>query len=324
MTSIPIKDDSHWHELRARHVGASESAALFGLSPWATEWQLYMIKAGKLPAPDFSGNKSVMAGQHFEPAIASFASEKYGITLNKVHRYLEANDEPGMGASLDYELVGGGSRIPVEIKWRDFGDGWDFTGDEITQAPAHYLLQCQHQLGCHTADRAWIIAFINGDARRMVVPRNDQIIKAIKHRVGIFWMDVMNNVEPPVDFTLDAGAISDLAALAPLAEITPPHDRFKKLTSYYFRGRALASRIDKACDAAKAELLHAMLEEAKRVGIADEKAKVVSQVDGLRLTATYVDEIPGKEITQEMIGQRIGERSAYRLFRVTKPKGKSK
>src|SRR3990167_3524352 len=77
MTDIPIESEAHWHSLRSKHGGASEAAALYGESPWLTEFQLYHQKAGTLAPVDFSDNAAVNAGRFFEPAIAAWASEKW-------------------------------------------------------------------------------------------------------------------------------------------------------------------------------------------------------------------------------------------------------
>ena len=59
MAIIQVRDQKHWHELHSQHIGGSDVAALFGLSPYSSRWQLWMEKAGKLPPEDISGNKAV-------------------------------------------------------------------------------------------------------------------------------------------------------------------------------------------------------------------------------------------------------------------------
>src|SRR6478752_4443420 len=41
-------------DVRARHVGSSEAAALFNLSPDVTRFELYLRKRGELPERDLS------------------------------------------------------------------------------------------------------------------------------------------------------------------------------------------------------------------------------------------------------------------------------
>src|SRR5947209_16347929 len=81
-------DQPEHQELRDRHVGSSEAAALFNLSPHATRLELYLRKRGELPAPDLSGNEAVRWGQYLEPAIGQGVAERMGWTVRKVHRYV--------------------------------------------------------------------------------------------------------------------------------------------------------------------------------------------------------------------------------------------
>ena len=64
-----IRDDAHWHELRAKAVGGSEVAALFGLSPFTTAYTLWHEKAGKVPREEFDNQKTNW-GKLIEPLVA--------------------------------------------------------------------------------------------------------------------------------------------------------------------------------------------------------------------------------------------------------------
>ena len=158
MAIIEVRDIAHWHELRAEHIGGSDVAAVLGVSPYKSKWQLYMEKAGKLPAEDLSGNTAVQAGTYLEDGIARWASDKWGLSLTKVHAYHTVDDVPGMGASLDYATPDG---IPVEIKWSARGHGWIYQQDQIIEAPEGYILQVQHQIECVGASHGWLVALID-------------------------------------------------------------------------------------------------------------------------------------------------------------------
>ena len=133
MAKITVRDEAHWHKLRAKHIGGSDVAALFGLSSFSTRWQLWMEKSGKLPPEDLSNNKAVQAGTFLEAGIAQWAASLWDWDIKKVEEYHTADDTPGMGATLDYALASG---VPVEIKWNSgFSDGWKYEGDTIIEAP---------------------------------------------------------------------------------------------------------------------------------------------------------------------------------------------
>ena len=51
MTVHKIESDEHWRDLRSRHIGASDAAALFNLSPYKTHYSFFMEFTGRAPAP---------------------------------------------------------------------------------------------------------------------------------------------------------------------------------------------------------------------------------------------------------------------------------
>jgi putative phage-type endonuclease len=322
MSSIKIANDAHWHELRKQCVGASESPALFGLLPWKTLWQLHMEKTGKLDAPDLDDVKHIKQGKHFEPAIAAWACQKFDITLNKVHRYLIDDECQRMGASLDYEWVGTGERIPTELKWVVRADDrWEYDGDVITQAPDYYLVQIQHQLACSGAARGQLIAFINGDVRRAMYERRDGVITALRERVTEFWADVDAGKEPAIDFKADAEAVMRYASKMGHHKVdwTP---EIAALAKTAFERNEERKAAEEAVDAAKAALDDAMMKAAKVAGMNDPEAQVIVEADGYRITSSHVAAYPGRLVTPEMVGTRIGERRERRQVTVSMPKPK--
>jgi putative phage-type endonuclease len=324
MTAITVRDDTHWRDLRRAHIGASEVSSLFGLSPYLTEWQLWMMKSGRLPEPDLDDVAHIRAGRHFEPAISAYAQEKFGITLRKVRRYLSDDICTGMGASLDYEQIGTGSLIPTEIKWSVFGDGWEYEGDVITSAPEQYLIQVQQQIACAGARRAQVIAYISGDARRMIVDRREPIIDSLREQIAAFWASIRAGKEPDPDFVADADAISTLAFLNPLCQIDLSGDEeAARLAALHVAAKAEAKEAGDRSTAAKAELTLKLLRMAMEAGATVDEQKIIAAIgDDYRVTATNVAETAGKTVTEDMVGEVIGGRKGYRLVTISQPKKK--
>lgn len=319
MANLAIENDAAWHALRAKHVGASETAALHGLSRYLTKWQLYMQKTGKLPRVDLSDNKAVQRGKWFEPAIAGYAAEKFGLQLRKVKRYLSADDTPGMGCSLDYEAYGDGALIPVEIKLSMFGDGWDYAGDEITAAPDDFVLQCQHQLGCMpSAPYSLLIADVGYDMRMMKIPRRDSLIAIIKDAVREFWADVAAGKEPPVDFLADADAIATLVNMSPLRKVALPGT--EGLFRDYLAAADNAKRAEEDATRAKAELQKRLLDACRGVNADDEK--IIATCGAFKMTVSRVAANPGKIVDESMIGTVVGARRGYDRVTISEVKEK--
>lgn len=314
MASITPRDDAHWHNLRRTHVGASESAALFGLSPWLTPWQLYHIKRGALPG--MADNDVLRTGRHFEPAIASYAAEKFDLRLQKVHRYISDDTTPGMGASLDYETAEG-ERMPAEIKMSLFGDGWEWEGDRLTSAPEHYVIQCQHQIAVTNAKAALLIAWAGFNVRTMVIPRSDTIIASLRTRIAQFWDDVKHDREPPVDFQMDGDQLSTLALTLRYKDVAINDPDFALLCEMQKDAAAAAKAAAEKADEMKARIMKRIMDEA---AVEDGTPKVVARAPGYRISLTPVADSAGKLVTPEMVNTYVGGRKGYLRTTITEEK----
>ena len=312
MGALSVRDQTHWHELRSQHIGASDVAALFDMSPFTTLWQLWMEKSGKLPPEDLSDNKSVQAGTFLESGIANWAAHRWDMKIEKVVDYYTADDCPGMGASLDFQTDGG---HPVEIKWSAHGDGWEYEGDTITCAPDNYVLQVLHQMACTDAEYGWLIALIRNEPRRMKVPRSVEIISKIKSEIRIFWESVRAGTEPPVDFDKDGDAVVRLLDFVPMSEVTLTTEH-AHLFQTYLENAAIEKEAKAKKDAAKTELLALSIEEMKKMNTSQDKAVV--KCGDHKLSISTIKASVGTEITAEMIGNFYGARSGYKKVTVSK------
>lgn len=213
MSNIPLSERRKW-------VGGSESAALLGLSPFATPYRLWHLKKGNIEPEDLNDDERVNAGKFMEPAIAAWASHKWDWPIRKVGEYRRSPRVLQMGASLDFEAHE--TREPVEIKNVDksiFSNPrgeWEAHGDELINAPAHYLVQVQHEIACPVpgqpmAERGWLVVCVGGNRLfRMEVARHDGLIQMLENEITDFWSSIARNEPPPPDFAEDAEAISML------------------------------------------------------------------------------------------------------------------
>jgi len=312
MVAVTVRDQIHWHELRSQHIGGSEVAALFAMSPFTTLWQLWMEKAGKLPPEDLSDNKSIQAGTFLESGIANWAAHRWDMKIEKVTDYFTADDCPGMGASLDFQTDGG---HPVEIKWSAFGDGWEYDGETITCAPDNYVLQVQHQMACTGAEYGWLIALLRNEPRRMKIPRNDKIIATLKGEISKFWDSVRAGEEPPVDFENDAEAVVRMLDFVPMSDITLGEEH-AHLFQKYLEMADLEKQAKKAKDEAKTELLTLSIEEMQKHNTSQEKAIV--KCGEHKLSISTVKGSMGTRITEDMVGNYYGARTGYKKLTVSR------
>ena len=206
---IEIASDSHWHELRASCIGASEVAALFGCG-YQTRFQLWHEKRGDLAHADYSDNERIVLGRCLEAGIADAAHLLYDYELRKATAYFTDDACPGLGATPDYFLVRGESEFPAEVKnasWGSFKDNWIIHEDGFVEPPLRFSLQVQTQLACTGAAAGLLIALISGDRIvRCEIPRHETAIAEIRARVSEFWHSIEHNVEPPAEMPGDMDA----------------------------------------------------------------------------------------------------------------------
>lgn len=253
MSNIALSERINW-------VGGSESAAVLGVSKRKTPFSLYMEKTGLIPPDDLSGDERVNAGKYLEPAIAAWASYKWGWELEKVSDYLRHPTIKGMGASLDFRVVG--KAEPVEIKNVDyliFRDNWVAEGDAILDAPIDYLIQVQHEIACTPgAERGWLIACVGGNTLyRMELPRHAGTITAIERGVADFWDRVANNRPYDPKFSADGETIKRLYAAGGKGVIDLRSDNhLPELCSTWLQAKAEEKDACDRKEAAMAEIQH--------------------------------------------------------------------
>lgn len=275
MSNIPLQERAKW-------VGASESAALFGLSPYTTRFELWHSKVGNIAPHDLSGDSRVNAGKFLEPSIANWANHEWHWPLVNVEEYYRHRTVARMGCSLDFQTIDGLS--PVEIKNVDnliFRDGaWETDGDTILEAPIHFLLQLQHQMACSPLDpeRGWLVACVGGNRLfRMEVPRHEATIARIEREVEAFWASVEANEPPEPDFEADADTIRMLYGGSREFIDLRTNERAIELCAEYRAAHAITAAADKRKKSALAEL-QTIMQDARMALVGDTYKVTASQI----------------------------------------------
>jgi len=82
-------------------VGGSDVAAIFGVSPWTTPMELWLIKKGRMKPAAKSNSNQLMMGHLLEPIAAYWYGQKTGNTVTEdTHLYQHA-DHPYALANFD-------------------------------------------------------------------------------------------------------------------------------------------------------------------------------------------------------------------------------
>ena len=204
----PISRD-HWKSLRRYDITSTEIAALFGISPYTTEFELWHRKHAMTDV-EYDENERMKWGTRLESAIANGVAEDQGWSIRKMDEYIR-DDELRLGASFDYAI---GDHGILEIKNVDalvFRDGWTFDEDGNLEAPLHIEIQVQQQLMLSQRSVCYICALIGGN-RVVKIERHPDpnVHSAIKEKSGQFWDSIDSGRQPSPDFIRDADFISRL------------------------------------------------------------------------------------------------------------------
>jgi putative phage-type endonuclease len=188
--TIQCPNRAVWLEARRHGIGASEAAAILGLSPFATPLEVFADKLGLLEAVE--PTEEMTWGLLLEPLVAARYAEEtkrrlaeptpLTIHVHPEHEFLRA--------TLDRVIVeaeGKPCPAPLELKTASAYDlaAW------AEEPPIHVQIQVQHQL-LVTGD-AWasVAALIGG--QKFVwsdIERNDEFIAAYLERACAFWRRV--------------------------------------------------------------------------------------------------------------------------------------
>lgn len=201
MTVEEMQDRSKWLEMRKAGIGGSEAAAIVGLNPWKSAFQLWREKTGQVEPEDLSDNEYVYWGNVLEQAVADRFCE---LTGKKVQRrgMLQDDEYPYMLASVDRMVVG--ENAGLECKTTNAFNNKAWADDEL---PDSYYIQCQWYMmvtGCEK----WYIAVLIGGNKFIwkEVPRNAADIEALRKAAVDFWSMVITNTMPPVDGSNDCSS----------------------------------------------------------------------------------------------------------------------
>lgn len=232
--SILPGNEAAWLALRVQDVTSTESAALFGLSPYATEFELWHRKHDAVEV-EFEENERMRWGTRLQDAIAVGIAHDYGVMAVRINEYMRIEDAR-MGASFDYEIVGGVPMVPshiitaTEIRIREmfthhgpglfeiknvdrsiFREQWKVNEDKSLEAPGHIEIQLQHQL--HVRDREWgaIGVLVGGNTPRVILRMRDREVGfSLETRIRKFWESIAANEQPTPQFPGDSEFVSKL------------------------------------------------------------------------------------------------------------------
>lgn len=230
-------DTPEWLTERRNSVGASEVAAVMGLSPWATPLDIWKSKQGI--DKDFDPILAFV-GHESEAIIRKWVSDHSGLGVELVRGCMARRDDrPHLHASFD-DLTANGEPVQYKTAHQRTEHKWD------EGIPTDIRVQVQAEMYVADAPRALVVVWIGGrEFRSFWEPRDDRFInEQMLPAVDAFWNLVQSHAAP------------DPSTVAEVAEVYPSQEREVELSDDAFevfeRIQVLRSDIKAQEDEAKA------------------------------------------------------------------------
>lgn len=188
----------NWQE-RKTYIGASESAAILGISPWQSAFDVWANKTDFDAQPQRSAaeNERLYMGNLLESAIIKAYEKRYDCIVEpgKTFRHPEHSF---LGANPDGMRFDAG--INIECKNVSSFTADSFGEPETDEIPPYYIVQVQKQMGLSGLPVTHLAALFGGNTlKRYVIQFDKEIYDYIINAEIDFWQRyVVPRVPPPV------------------------------------------------------------------------------------------------------------------------------
>lgn len=266
----PGADRDDWLAARSAGIGASEIAAVLGISPWDSPFSLYWKKREGWATAD---NEDMEAGRRMEAAICDWAADVIdpNESLAVVPAGLYGSSErPWQLATPDrlvHEICPSceGSPFPSCGACRNTGLGlllavletkhpysWDGFGEDGTDdIPVYYRSQLLWQMDVMEVGEGYLAAYCGHQLRVYHLRRDDRDLAVMRTAGAGFWRRIQDGDAPGVD--------EHAATLATLRQLHPTVQDLDvqvplELAEGYRRARALRARAEAVVDRYEARI----------------------------------------------------------------------
>ena len=200
-------DNDRWLECRMHGplgdipytVGGSDVAAIFGVSPWTTPLELWLIKKGRIKPPEKSNADQLQMGHLWEPIAAHWYQVKTENTVMDDTNLYQHADHPYALANFDRRFTRASDGEPgiLECKSCTYHKAGDWAEDAI---PLYYELQLRFYLAVADVDiGAFSAVWGNNPDNDLAMPeivrdraKEDMIFERLEE-----WIWSLENDKPP-------------------------------------------------------------------------------------------------------------------------------
>lgn len=271
MKRLIIEPESieHWLDLRLSDITSTECSALFGASPYMTEFELWHNKKNKVVVK-LKENERMKWGKRLEHAIASGIAEDLSIFATPFTEYVRL-PELRAGSSFDFTAIDKeGKKSILEIKNVDYlqmKEKWIVEDGEVVEAPPHIEIQVQHQLMVSGLEKAYIGALVGGNSLTIIERgRDERIIKRLINKIESFWKSIEDGNPPSPDYERDSSFICSIYDQAKEGKISNATHEISSLARSYKEASERESIASKEKSAIKAKIIEIIKDNEKVLG----------------------------------------------------------
>lgn len=191
---------------RSKFIGGSDAAAILGVSPYKTAYQLWAEKTGQVvDTPDPMRERYFRRGRLMEPVVVQMAREEYGLEITAHNQRYFDKEFPFLSCEIDFEWMdlSGPQNADVKTVNPFMAREWGEEGtDEI---PDYYTVQFLFGQMIRERERTLCTALIGSDDLRIYrTERDDEMIRHIREACVEFWAMVKERRAPKISTIEDA------------------------------------------------------------------------------------------------------------------------
>lgn len=233
LEKIPYTSREEWLTIRrGAGIGGSEAAAVVGLSPYTSQYRLWLEKTGKITPEDISDREAVRLGNDLEQYVADRFCEATGKRVRKCNFILKNPEFPFAFANPDRLIIGENAGLECKTT-----SSYDVVTECKNGFPARYLCQCVHYMMVTGADRWYLAVCCFGRGFYWFTLERDQAeVDALANMEREFWDLVEKDTPPEIDGSESTAAgireyydtaDGSTVDLAPVAEALTARDALK-------------------------------------------------------------------------------------------------
>lgn len=195
---------------RTQFIGGSDAAAILGISPWKSAFQLYQEKIG-VAVDDVSPEKQRLfaRGKRWEPVVVEMLVDELqyrGHDVQIIGRNARYQDRefPFLSAEVDLELLVDGEECNAELKTVHPFAAKAWGEPDTDEIPIYYAAQAMHGLMVKPRQKCIVAALIGADDLRVhQIERDEETIAAMRAKELAFWQRVQDRNPPDPETAAD-------------------------------------------------------------------------------------------------------------------------